>query len=429
MSQHWCLPVAAAAGAGVAVAVSKISTELDGADTITITFRSAITCKAVTGWEFVANNLTVERIARWISSGGVDLPSRTLDDLPSREYLLLRAAAIEHSVSTFTPSTNYTAMDVAVANGGSQSASIAVKAEFRITTLTSDTTDPDGSAASRDWVDLYLALWESDEPSLPWVVTGRQTGGTGAVTVPWPTPHEVDDIGLLVVTVGGGDSDPAFDTANGFTAADNSPQVATGVKLGVFWCRATSASMSDPVLSDPGDHALAQMILIRGCKTAGEPYELTGGAIENTSDTSAVIPEITTTEAERFILAIGADGRDDGGGTTSTWSSISNTGLTRLHEEGEARTNIGLGGSGILVATGRKASAGATGDISSTLIGVSTKAFLTLALAAQTDVGATLNFVVDDSALYTPNPNYHGEIKGRSVIISLRDHRVRLLIP
>lgn len=397
LSQHATLPVAAASGAGVAVAISKIATELDGTDTITITFRAAIVAKAVSGWEFTATDLTVERIARWITA--VDLPARTLDDLPSREYLLLRAAAVEQSTVTFTPSTNYTAMGVALANGGSQAASIAVKAEFRIATLTSDTSDPDAASASRDAADLYLALWESDEPTIPWVVSGRETGSVGSVAVPWP-PHEVGDIGLLIVTVAGTDANPALDTANGFAAVANSPQAATGVKLGAFWCRATSASMSAPVVADAGDHVLAQMLVLRGCKPTGDPYTLTGGGIENTSDTSAAIPGITTTAAEQLILAIGADGIDAGGGTTGIWGSISNTGLTRLIELGEARTNIGALGSGCLVAVGRKAAAGATGDINSTLTNATTKAFLTLAFGVPVAPSApvlTVGATTDDS--------------------------------
>lgn len=369
---------AAAAGSAVCLYYSIITTQLTGASTITVTFGTAIASKAASGWEFTigGSNLAVERI-RFRGTAASDPVSMTLDDLPSREYLIFRARASETNNTTFTNTASYTAITNAVANTGTAGTSQAADGEFRIVTTASETSDP--TKTSSDGADIMIALWEgSQSESGPWVVTGNTLQSSAAtITAAWPLGHEVDDIALLICESNTAES-VTLSTPAGFTEVTNSPQNATDTRLTVFWCRATSAAMAAPVTNDPGDHVDTHMYLIRGCHNSGNPWDVTAGDT-GASSTAVTVPQVTTTVARCLILWISTTGTD---ASTSEFSGWGNSGSTRFEELDEINTTAGLGG-GHGIAYGYKATAGATGTATATLATASGQGRLAIALKPQ----------------------------------------------
>lgn len=367
-----------AGGAAVALYYSIITTQLTTGSTVTVTFGSAIACKAASGWEYTigGSNLAVERI-RFRGTAAADPPSMTLDDLPSREYLIFRARATETNNTAFTNTTNYTAITNAVANTGTLLTSMAADGEFRIVTATTETSDPTKTAA--DGADIMIALWEgSQSSSSPWVVTGNAIISTTTTATPvWPRGHEVDDIALLVCESNTAEA-VTLTTANGFAEITNSPQNATDTRLTVFWCRATSTSMASPVTNDPGDHINTHMYLIRGCHNSGNPWDVMTGDT-GASSTSVTVPQVTTTVDKCLILWICSTGTDT---TLDEFSGWGNSGSTRFEELDAINTSGGAGG-GHGIAYGYKATAGATGTATATLVTASGQGRITIALKPQ----------------------------------------------
>lgn len=369
---------AAGSGAAVSLYYCKITTQLTGASTITITFGSAITSKAVSGWEFTmgGSDIAVERI-RFRATAASDPVSMTLDDLPSREYLIFRARASETNNTTFTATTNYTAITNAVANTGTAATSMAADGEFRIVTATTETSDP--TKTSSDGADIMIALWEGSQgDSSPWVVTGNLLQAVATtITAAWPLGHETNDIALLVCESNTAEA-VSLTTANGFVEVTNSPQDVASTRLTVFWCRATSASMAAPITNDPGDHINTHMYLIRGCHNSGNPWNVTAGDT-GASSTSVTIPQVTTTVNRCLILWICSIGTDLSSDEFSAWA---NTGSTRFEELDAINTTAGNGG-GHGIAYGYKATAGATGTATATLVTASGQGRLTIAFRPQ----------------------------------------------
>lgn len=376
---------AADGGNAVALYYSIITTQLTTGSTVTVTFGTAITSKACSGWEFTigGSSLAVERI-RFRGTAASDPPSITLDDLPSREYLFFRARASETDNTSWTATTNFTGITNATADAGAAGVGSSANGEFRIVTSTSQTSDP--TKTSSDGADIFIALWEgSQADSGPWVVTGNALqSGTGALTVPWALGHEVDDIALLVCESSNGET-VTLTTANGFAETDSSPQDASNSKLAAFWCRATSTSMASPVTNDPGDHINTKMYLIRGCHNSGNPWDaITGNT--GASSTSVTCPEVTTTVNRCLILWICSQGSDLVSDEFSGWG---NSGSTRVEELDAISTTAGNGG-GHGIAYGYKETAGATGTATATLATASGQGRITIALKPQQASGQTI---------------------------------------
>jgi hypothetical protein len=151
---------AAAAGVTVSVWMTKATKTLPLGGTITITFSASITAKAATAWSFrvgAGNNLVVEAgVDR--ADDGVDPGPMSLTALANIEHLFLRGIGGENPSAAFTATANYTAMTQAATSGGGAATNIRVIGEFRIATLTRDTSDPTWTAA--DHASVYVALKE-----------------------------------------------------------------------------------------------------------------------------------------------------------------------------------------------------------------------------------------------------------------------------
>ena len=207
---------------------------------------------------------------------------------------------------------------------------------------------------------------------------GTAKSGTGSVTPAWPT-HQKDDIALLFVE--SANQAVTLTAANGFVAVANSPQgvgTAAGTsatRLSVFWARATSSSMSSPVIADPGDHLYAIILTFRYVVKNGDPWDVSVGGTKGTASTSLTIPGITTTVSDTLVVAAVTKQLDATASFVSNWS---NANLTNITERTDAGTTSGNGG-GVAVMTGAKSLPGAIGNTSVALTS-SINAYISLAL-------------------------------------------------
>lgn len=132
--------------------------------------------------------------------------------------------------------------------------------------------------------------------------------GSGPRTPQWPA-HQVGDVALLIIKTA--NQAATLATANGFVSVLNSPQsigsAGTGVRLTLYWCRATTNHMVAPVVADPGNMAICQILTWRGCIQTGNPwYDVAGSTTAGSS--TVTMPSIVGTPANMvFIVAHGID--------------------------------------------------------------------------------------------------------------------------
>ena len=210
-----------------------------------------------------------------------------------------------------------------------------------------------------------------------WVAAGTVSASTGAATPGIPTGTTTNDIMLLFAESNG----QAISTPSGWAQIDT--QTTTGTRLSVFWKRAT-ASESAPTVADPGDHVTARIHTIRGCVETGNPYNAFQGGVEATSDTSLSATGTTTTLVNCLVVVGATSSADITTSGTAAWSGWTNASLSSLTERSDDRRTEGDGGC-LGVATGGKATAGATGSTTATLStsptsSAGTKAFITIAM-------------------------------------------------
>lgn len=198
---------------------------------------------------------------------------------------------------------------------------------------------------------------------------GTFQANVGAVTVAWPA-HLTNDIGILIVETANEAVVLGTNSAD-WTQLTSSPQ-GTGTaggtaatRLTAFWSRATSAAMGSVGINDSGDHNMAVIFTVRGCVLSGNPINVTAGDVQATADTSIEVPGATTTVSDCLVFAMCATGVD--GGSTAEFSGWTNADLANIVERVDRTVNTGNGG-GWGVASGEKATAGAYGTTTGTLV-------------------------------------------------------------
>ena len=222
---------------------------------------------------------------------------------------------------------------------------------------------------------LLTALFIGAVEAAPFFqAAGAAVGSKDPVTVAWPA-HAVDDIALLFIESRG---DQVVPTPAGFSLVPNSPQT-TGnsneSRITVFWARATSTGMAAVPVADSGDHTYSQIITYRGVIISGNPWDVTGGGIKTPASTSVTVTGVTTTVADTLIVQVASHNIQS---AAAAFSAQTNTNLTGISERSDGGTAEGQGG-GFAVWDGVKATAGATGNTTATVIN-STNAFVTIAL-------------------------------------------------
>jgi hypothetical protein len=157
----------------------------------------------------------------------------------------------------------------------------------------------------------------------------------------------------------------------------------TTTRLAVIWKRLVGGDTA-PSLADVGDHQVGMMIIIRGCKTSGNPWNIFTSTTELTADTSVSIPTVTTTAANCLILQAFSTGQDVNSSAGVT--TFANASLTNVAERMDRWVTAGTGG-GFWMGSGEKAVAGATGAMTATLLLTSNfKALMTIAMEGAADV-------------------------------------------
>lgn len=210
--------------------------------------------------------------------------------------------------------------------------------------------------------------------------------GTGALSVTAIPGVVADDLILLFVE----SANEAVTTPSGYTIAPSSPQsigtaaAAGGVRLSVFYEWATGADGTDTV-ADSGNHTTAIKIAIRGVHRTN-PFNANAGSTQ-AATTAMSFPGVTTTVAD--CLIVHGCAQDTDAASTTTSGTPTNANLTSLTERHDQTVTAGVGG-GLVVITGVKATAGATGNTTSTGSTSVTHAYVTLALASLPDITGSL---------------------------------------
>jgi hypothetical protein len=207
---------------------------------------------------------------------------------------------------------------------------------------------------------------------------GTAMSGTAAITVAWPA-HQAGDIALLFVESCGGEA-VTLSTPAGFVNVLNSPQstgtTTNGTRLTVFWCRATSSSMSSPTVADPGNHVYGIILTFRNVVATGNPWDITAGGTKATASTTTTFGTVTTNVNNDLIVLAASRDNDS---AAAAWSAWTNANLSGLTERSDGGTTSGNGG-GVGVATGLKATAGSVGSSTATVTS-SVDGHMTIALA------------------------------------------------
>jgi len=215
------------------------------------------------------------------------------------------------------------------------------------------------------------------------VAAGAVASGTGAITPALPSGIAANDILLLSLETANQAISISNQNGGTWTEVTGSPQgtgTASGTdatRLTVFWSR-YNGTQGAPTTSDSGNHQLGRMIAVRGAITSGNPWDVTAGGVEATSDTSGSIPGATTTVANTLVVAAIATSLPDAIGTAN-FSAWANSNLTSVTERTDNTKNAGNGG-GLGIATGEKATAGVYGNTTVTAASSAVKGMMSIAI-------------------------------------------------
>lgn len=185
---------------------------------------------------------------------------------------------------------------------------------------------------------------------------GAIASGVGDITPALGAGHTTNDIILIYVESAQTIATPP----TGYAHVADSPQdsagaLAAATVLSVLWKR-HDGSETDPTITDTGNHTMARIVVVSGCITTGDPWDVTSGSTDSAASTSVSVPGDTTTVADTLCLASAAQNLPDGD-TTTEFGAPTNASLTSLTERIDNTTSAGNGG-GLWVVSGVKAAAG-----------------------------------------------------------------------
>lgn len=216
---------------------------------------------------------------------------------------------------------------------------------------------------------------------------GAGTAAASAVadiTPGLPVGYAANTVFLLIVET----ANQAVSAPAGWAEVTNSPQGtgtaggASATRLTVFWKRAASGSETAPtVLIGSNNHVIARVIGFDGCRTSGNPWDVTSGDVEASDTTTVVVPGLTTTLADCLVVGIATRAND---ASTSDFSAFTNASLTGVSNGPNTGSTAGNGG-GYAVYYGSKASAGVVSNWGGgTLATASAQGRMSIALTATT---------------------------------------------
>lgn len=199
---------------------------------------------------------------------------------------------------------------------------------------------------------------------MPTVVgVGAAASGQGAITPTFPAGYTAaaDDVAVTFCECDSADtltppSGWALVTAQSVTSG-------TTTKLSAIWRRIVGGDTA-PQIADAGNHLVGRMVIVRGCVTTGNPWDVATPTQELTADATVSIPAVTTSVNDCLILAAFSTGQDIA--STAGATGWANASLANVAERMDDWTALGTGG-GFSMATGEKAVAGSTGATTATL--------------------------------------------------------------
>lgn len=209
---------------------------------------------------------------------------------------------------------------------------------------------------------------------------GAVASGTTAITPPFTGSEIADDILIgIAESVGGEAYFGGGSPPTGWAHVTGSPNnVDTSTRLTAIWKRFVAGDTA-PSWNDSGNHNVGRIITIRGCKTTGNPWNVTPTSGQETAaNFSAEWPTLTTTVDGCLIVFCIATGRDLAT-TANLGGLVGGTGLTNSAERMDNWIASGTGG-GIGMITADKANAGSIGTPDSTMGSTDSKALITIAL-------------------------------------------------
>ncbi|MBI2449904.1 MAG: hypothetical protein HYV47_00005, partial [Candidatus Nealsonbacteria bacterium] len=224
---------------------------------------------------------------------------------------------------------------------------------------------------------LFLLGAPKAEAALPTFVScGAVSGNAGAITLALPASIAANDILLMFLETAAQSITVANQNGGTWAEVTNSPQTAgSTTRLTVFWSR-YNGTQGNPVTSDSGDHQVGAICAYNGVVASGNPWDITSGDVDTTSDNSGSIPGATTSGPDRLVVIVGA--ADDDADTPIT--AVSNSDLANISASRvNAETNQGNDG-GLTVFDGEKAAAGSYGATTLTYTAATTKGMMTIAL-------------------------------------------------
>jgi hypothetical protein len=216
--------------------------------------------------------------------------------------------------------------------------------------------------------------------AIPAVVgVGAAASGLAAVAPAFPAAYTpvADDVFLTWCECDGAD---VLVPPSGWALAVASVlSTGTTSKLSVLWRRAQAGDTA-PSIADPGNHLLGRMIVVRGCAATGNPWDVAFFTTELAADTTVSIPGVTTTANDCLVLTAFGTGQDVASTAGATaWANATLDGGV-VTEQMDNWVADGTGG-GFAMASGEKATAGATGATTATLsLTANFKTLLTIAL-------------------------------------------------
>jgi hypothetical protein len=211
------------------------------------------------------------------------------------------------------------------------------------------------------------------------VAKGTDNSGSGAVTYALPAGTQLNDILLLAIECDATDTLPV---PSGWAHIPGSPFIdgSNTTQGNVLWKR-HSGSEANVNVGDPGDHQEGYMLAIRGCVPSGNPWNVTNSGAAAAGTLLSPNTGLTTTREKTLVYMFVANGHDPAGPVTTYYGAWACASLTSVTERGDYHNNDGSGG-GIGCADGVKATTGAVGNFTYSLIDNETSAWLAVAFAA-----------------------------------------------
>lgn len=199
-------------------------------------------------------------------------------------------------------------------------------------------------------------------PIMPTVVgVGSSASGTGDITPTLHASHRKNDIHIAFIhTSNQSVTDPAGWQRMGPAIGSGTAASAGSMRLTMVWKR-DDGSTTDPTFTDPGDHALGQILTIRGATTIGDPFVFCGFTRKPTASTTATGDEGATHVNNCLVVNAFIHNLDS---ASAVYSSPTNASLSNVTEWIDVATADGTGG-GIGVFTG---GLGELGEFSGTTV-------------------------------------------------------------